>query len=137
MSPMPRRPTHTQTPGTKRLGATLRKLRTERAIPATELVQQTGMSRSYLAYLESGRFAEVGLDKFTRLLRAMNLSADQVLEEAGYLPARKRTSPSVEDVLRDAYKLPQPKLQLALEFLEFLSHRQSRASRPRQGKRAK
>lgn len=134
MGPMPRPSTHKQT-GTKRLGATLRKLRTERAIPATKLVQETGMSRSYLAYLESGRFTEVGLEKFTRLLRAMDLSADQVLEEAGYLPPRKRPTTSVEDVLRSVYKLPQAKLQLAIEFLEFMARPRGRAGRPVRGKR--
>lgn len=121
---MPRNPANKQPSGTKRLGATLRRLRTERAIPATKLVAETGMSRSYLAYLESGRFTEVGLDKFTRLLRAMGLSADQVLEEAGYLPAKTRSMPSVEEVLRSRYKLSQAKLQLAMEFLEFLSRRE-------------
>lgn len=125
---MPRRVPSRQSVGTTQLGKTLRKLRTERAIPATKLVAETGLSRSYLAYLESGRFTEVGLEKFTRLLRAMDLSADQVLEQAGYLPPRSRSAPSVEEVLRSRYKLPQAKLQLAIEFLEFLARRESRSS---------
>jgi len=104
-------------------------LRLERGIPATELVKQTGLSRSYLAYLESGRFTEVGLEKFTRLIRAMDLSADQVLRLAGYLPSKSsEATPPVADLLRTHYKLPPAKLQLAIDFLEFLGRRERRSA---------
>lgn len=126
---MPRSARTKQSPGTKQLGATLRRLRTERGIQATQLVKETGLSRSYLAYLESGRFTEVGLEKFTRLLRAMDLSADQVLQRAGYLPTKATGAlPSTEDLLRTRYKLPPAKLKLAIDFLEFLARREARSA---------
>lgn len=129
---MPRSARTKQAPGTKQLGATLRKLRTERGIPATKLVAETGLSRSYLAYLESGRFTEVGLEKFTRLIQAMDLSADQVLRLAGYLPPKPEgLEPSIQNVLRSRYKLTPTKLQMAIEFLEFLARRDSHPARPR------
>lgn len=134
---MPRSARTKQAPGTKQLGATLRKLRTERGISATKLVAETGLSRSYLAYLESGRFTEVGLEKFTRLIRAMNLSADDVLREARYLPPKSSQSTlEIEEVLRSRYKLTPAKLQQAIEFLEFLARRENRRAAPRaKGKR--
>lgn len=124
---MPRSARSKQAPGTKQLGATLRKLRMERGIPATDLVKETGLSRSYLAYLESGRFTEVGLEKFTRLLQAMDLSADEVLGQAGYLTTPRRKAADVEETLRSRYKLSPAKLQQALDFLDFLSHREAKS----------
>jgi transcriptional regulator with XRE-family HTH domain len=124
---MPRSARSKQAPGTKQLGATLRKLRMERGIPATDLVKETGLSRSYLAYLESGRFTEIGLEKFTRLLQAMDLSADEVLGQAGYLTTPRRKTADVEETLRSRYKLSPAKLQQALDFLDFLSHREAKS----------
>lgn len=132
---MPRRSATTrQAPGTERLGAVLKQLRIERGTPHKKLIEQTGLSRSYLNYLESGYFTEIGLEKFARLIRAMDLSADEVLQKAGYLPHKPpKELASPENYLRDYYRLPQTKIQLALEFLKFLSRRQPRrtAARPK------
>jgi XRE family transcriptional regulator, master regulator for biofilm formation len=125
---MPRSLRSKQAPGTKRLGATLRKLRTERGMTATQLVKETGLSRSYLAYLETGRFTEIGLEKFTRLISAMDLSADEVLRLAGYLPAKSRRATPVADVLRSRYKLAPDKLQMVVDLLEFLGRREHRSA---------
>ena len=99
----------------------------ERGIPATQLVKETGLSRSYLAYLESGRFTEIGLEKFTRLIQAMDLSADQVLGQAGYLTTAPREAANVKETLRARYKLSPARLQQALEFLDFLSRREAKS----------
>jgi transcriptional regulator with XRE-family HTH domain len=134
---MPRRSATTrQAPGTERLGSVLRKLRTERAIPHKKLVEETGLSRSYLSYLESGRFTEIGLEKFARLIRAMDLSADDVLQQAGYLPPKPHDElPAPQDYLRDKYQLPQARVQLATEFLEFLARGRRPRPKARTGKR--
>ena len=42
-----------------RLGAAIRALREQRGISAGSLAKQAGLSRSYLNYLETGKFAEV------------------------------------------------------------------------------
>ncbi len=134
---MPRRSATTrQAPGTQQLGLTLRQLRTERGIQATTLVAQTGLSRSYLDYLERGRFSEIGLEKFARLIRAMDLSADNVLQQAGYLPVKPANQlPTPENYLRDHYHLSPAKLQLVMEFLEFLARRRNRRTKAQPRKR--
>lgn len=100
--------------------------------------EQTGLSRSYLNYLEHGRFKEVGVDKFARLVMAMKLSADQVLAEAGYLTKKPNALPDPESYLRSQYKLSPANLAVAMRFLEFLAdgkkHKpkaEREASRPR------
>jgi hypothetical protein len=68
------------------------------------------------------------VDKFARLIQAMKLSADQVLAEAGYLPARPKGPqlPDPETYLRLHYKLSPAKLEIATSFLEFLARKNRR-----------
>lgn len=108
---------------TKRLGIVLRKLREERGMSAAGLAKQTGLSRSYLNYLETGKFAEVGLDKFSRVVSALGLSADRVLREAGYLPVGAEGLPEARTYLATQYGLSLSNLEHALAFLEFLASR--------------
>jgi transcriptional regulator with XRE-family HTH domain len=89
--------------------------------------RDTGLSPSYLNYLEHGRFGDVGIEKFARLVQAMQVSADQVLAEAGYLPKRSKDKPvDPHSYLRDRYKLSPANLELATKFLEFLARSQRR-----------
>lgn len=120
---MPRRSKMTKHQGgTDRLGPVLHRLRTERSIPASRLSRETGLSPSYLNYLERGRFGDVGIEKFARLVRAMQLSADQVLAEAGYLPrVAQKKQPDLPTYLRAQYKLSPANLELAVQFIQFLS----------------
>ncbi|MGH3442623.1 MAG: helix-turn-helix domain-containing protein [Nitriliruptorales bacterium] len=124
---MPKRTRITkQRAGTERLGPVLHRLRTERSISASELSEETGLSRSYLSYLERGRFADVGIDKFARLIQAMRVSADKVLAEAGYLPQMKENLPNPKTYLVNQYKLSGTNLQTAIKFLEFLARAEKR-----------
>lgn len=125
---MPKRSkTSKQRSGTERLGPVLHRLRTERSITASKMSRETGLSPSYLNYLERGRFGDVGIEKFARLIQAMKVSADQVLSEAGYLTARPNPKlPDPETYLRAQYKLSPAKLELATSFLEFLSRKERR-----------
>lgn len=124
---MPKRTRTTkQRAGTERLGPVLHRLRTERSISASDLSEETGLSRSYLSYLERGRFADVGIEKFARLIQAMQLSADKVLAEAGYLPQMKNNLPDPKTYLVNRYKLSGSNLQTAMKFLEFLARAEKR-----------
>lgn len=105
----------------KRLGAILRRKREEAGIGPVALVKISGVSRSYLAYLEQGKFAEVGLDKFSRIVKALGLSTDEVLAEAGYLPKTDRTLPEPTDYLRQRFGLTSQATEQAISFLEYLS----------------
>lgn len=108
----------------KRLGAVLRTLREERGISAASLAKQAGLSRSYLNYLEAGKFAEVGLDKFSRMVAALDLSADRVLRDAGYLPQGPEGLPDARSFLATHYGLSTTGIEQALAFLEFLVSRE-------------
>jgi len=108
----------------ERLGALLRSKREEAGVGPVELTKRSGVNRSYLAYLEQGRFSEVGLDKFSRIVTALGLSADQVLQEAGYLPRADWTLPDAKTYLRERYGLPQKAQEQAMAFLEFLASRE-------------
>jgi len=61
----------------------------------------------------------------------MQLSADQVLAEAGYLPRTSEKRPDIPTLLRTQYKLSPADLQLAMSFLEFLARGKKRPRRPR------
>jgi transcriptional regulator with XRE-family HTH domain len=112
--------------GIERLGPVLHRLRTERSISASELSEETGLSRSYLSYLERGRFADVGINKFARLIQAMQVSADKVLAEAGYIPQVKNSLPDPKTYLVNQYKLSGPSLQMAIKFLDVLARSEKR-----------
>ena len=104
----------------KRLGKVIRRIRTEQGIPATKLAEQTGVSRSYLSYLETGRFAEVGLDKFARVAKALDVSPDEMLQEAGYLPRQEKTKVDPIKLLREGLGLTLAQAETAAAFVEFL-----------------
>lgn len=104
----------------KRLGVVLKRLRTEREIPATKLAEIAGLSRSYLSYLEAGRFAEVGLDKFARIVEALNVEPDEVLREAGYLPPKKSARLDPIKLLREGFDLTLRQAESVAAFVGFL-----------------
>jgi len=119
----------------ERLGPVFLKLRTERGIRAWKLCAETGLTRSYLNYLERGRFKDIGVERFVRLLLAMKLSADQVLGEIGYLPHSNPKLPEPEDYLRMKYKLSPSDAQMAAMFLEFLARKKKPRAEKEKGTR--
>lgn len=112
------------------LGAAIKRLRQELGVSASELARRAELSRSYISYLESGRFKDVGLDKFSRLATALEVSADQLLIAAGYLPPTRDTI-DIRLTLRRQLGLTGGTLDQAMEFLKFLTdqkkHRMARA----------
>lgn len=120
----------------KRLGVILRRKREAAGIGPVQLVKESGVNRSYLAYLEQGKFAEVGLDKFSRIVSALGLSAEQVLQEAGYLPPTDWTLPEPKTYLIERYGLPPAAQEQALAFLDFLAARH-RSQAPAKARRKK
>ena len=106
---------------------------------AATLAKQAGLSRSYLNYLETGKFAEVGLDKFSRIVAALDLSADRVLRDAGYLAQGPEGLPEARSYLGTHYGLSPTSIEQALAFLEFLASREQtvtpKAKRATKGKK--
>ena len=68
------------------LGLMLSQMREQRQMSLRDLAQQTGLTSSYLSQLERGRFQDIGIEKFARIVAALNLSADAVLRASGHLP---------------------------------------------------
>ncbi len=113
----------------KRLGVELKRLRIAQDIPATKLAETTGLSRSYLSYLEGGRFAEIGLDKFARIVAALDADPDEVLRKAGYLPPRKKLKFDPVKVLREGLDLTLRQAESATAFAMFLKSKTTRTQR--------
>lgn len=114
----------------------IRSLREERGISAPSLAKQAGLSRAYLNYLETGKFSEVGLDKFSRIVAALDLSADQVLREAGFLPTGAEGLPVPHTYLATQYGLSPTSAEHAVAYLEFLASReQETATKPKAPRR--
>ncbi len=126
-----RSPTTKKRQGTERLGPVFHRLRTERSLTTTSLAKETGLPQSYLSYLERGRFQDIGVDKFARLIQALKVSADHVLAEAGYLATDPKGPklPDPETYLRLQYKLTPAKLAMATNYLEFLARQDRRRLR--------
>lgn len=106
--------------GEQQLGTAVKRLRTELGITGSELANRAGLSRSYISYLESGRFNDVGLDKFARIAIALEVSADQLLSVAGYLPSERETL-DIRVTLRRQLGLSGGALDQAMDFLGFLT----------------
>lgn len=114
-------------PTTKQLGPILHRLRTERGIPSIRLSKETGLSPSYLNYVETGHFKDIGLEKFVRLIQALRVSADEILAKAGYLAQTAKTDlPEPQDYLRERYRLSPAQLEVATDFLDYLARKARR-----------
>jgi transcriptional regulator with XRE-family HTH domain len=113
----------------KRLGEVLAHRRKEQGLSASATARDAGLSRSYLSYIENGHFADIGIDKLTRLISVLGGSADAVLQEAGYLPAQPEGLPDPKAYLSTVYSLPPDQVEHATAFLDFLAEREHASKR--------
>jgi transcriptional regulator with XRE-family HTH domain len=113
----------------KRLGDLLQRFREEQGRSASAVAREAGMSRSYLSYVENGHFGEIGIDKLTRLISVLGLSADAVLQEAGYLPSQPQGFPEPKAYLATVYGLAPNEIEHATAFLDFLAAREHASKR--------
>ena len=113
----------------ERLGVVLQRIRKEQGRSASAVAREAGMSRSYLSYVENGHFAEIGIDKLTRLISVLGLSADSVLQEAGYLPSQSQGFPEPKVYLATVYDLSPIEIEHATAFLDFLAEREQSSKR--------
>jgi transcriptional regulator with XRE-family HTH domain len=112
------------------IGQILRQKRLERGVSGVELTRRANISRSYLTKIEDGTLQDLRLDKFCRITEALGISADELLQEAGYIKAKpKAPFPEPEDYLRERYRLSPEGVERGVEFLEFLVNRERRARR--------
>lgn len=112
------------------IGAVIRVKRQERGLSASELARRANLALSYLSHLEHGDYFDIRLDKLARILEVLDLSADEVLQEAGYLPVKPRAPlPGLDVYLRMKLKLSPEDMVQALGFLDFLTTRAKRQRR--------
>lgn len=108
----------------EQLGVVLQRTRKEQGRSASAVAREASMSRSYLSYVENGHFSEIGIDKLTRLISVLGLSADAVLQEAGYLPSQPQGFPEPKAYLGTVYDLSPSEIEHATAFLDFLAERE-------------
>ncbi len=118
----------------RRLGEILRRLRQEQGLSTYQLAEATGLHRSRVTYLEAGTQGEIGLEKFARMIAILGASADQVLREAGFLPAKSTGRAERKTLLVELLGLSPGDSEEALTFLGFLDAR-ARSKRRVRGSR--
>lgn len=101
-----------------------------------QVSRETGLGKSYLSYLESGEYKDVGIDKLARILVVIDHSADWVLREAGYLPDTGKAPADTRTYLRNRLGLSQSRLEQALGFLEYLAAQEAEKA-PKPSRRKK
>jgi len=69
-----------QHPSTARFGAALREKRLNIGMTQSELAQLTGLNRSYISEIESGR-ESISIDRAEKLAKAVNCSLSDLLKE--------------------------------------------------------
>jgi len=77
----------------KQFGANLRKARKGRGVSLSELSRRSGFHRTAVCMWESGRRAPM-LETFVGLMRALDASADELLEGLDAVPPARRRAPS-------------------------------------------
>jgi transcriptional regulator with XRE-family HTH domain len=115
----------------QRLGKVVKKGRQEFGMSQPGLAKKTGLSRSYISYLESGKFEEIGIAKFALIADALEISADQLLADAGYFKRPKPTLPGATRYLTTKFGLDQSQVTSALQYLAFLQSQKKAKRAPK------
>jgi transcriptional regulator with XRE-family HTH domain len=72
------------------LGELIRTKRRAQRVTLPKLAETTGLSKAYLSNFERGLYQDIGVEKFSRIVAALNLSADAILKQSGHLPTVRR-----------------------------------------------
>jgi transcriptional regulator with XRE-family HTH domain len=99
----------------------------ELGLSQPELARRTGLSKSYVNYLEAGKYDEIGIGKFVLLVKALDISADDLLGRAGLLEPSNGPTPKGSRILATQFGLDALQTKSALDYLKYLTM----PSRPR------
>lgn len=100
------------------LGKQLRKIRKDKKLSAAELSQISGVARSLISQLESGKRQSTSIDTVYRLAKALNVSVASLLIEEPSIPpaiAYKQNDKKSPLYLKEHYSAYLPTLQKAEE----------------------
>ena len=103
----------------QRLGEAVRRAREERGLSIRKLADRTGVTHSFIAKLEAGRFQTVSPDNLTALARALEIAPEDLFTLSGYtVPERL---PTFGPYLRTRYgELPEQAIDQLNEYFELL-----------------
>ena len=113
----------------QRLGGVVKKARLELGISQPELARRTHLSTSYISYLESGKFEEIGIAKLAAIVDALELSADRLLTDAGYLDRKTATPPRASRFLATEFGLDRRQVMSVMDYLNFLRSQNRKKAR--------
>ncbi len=96
-------------------GAKIRQLREQRGITQTELAKRAGVTRGYIAQIETGLIKESGMDTFRRLASGLGMTLDEL--DAAVRGETLKPTEEPEDWL-ERYRAAQPyRLQIRTDFV--------------------
>lgn len=103
----------------QRLGEAVRRAREERGLSIRKLADRAGVTHSFIAKLEAGRFQTVSPDNLTALARALDVAPEDLFTLSGYtVPERL---PTFGPYLRTRYgELPEQAIDQLNEYFELL-----------------
>ena len=103
----------------QRLGEAVRRAREERGLSIRKLADRAGVTHSFIAKLEVGRFQTVSPDNLTALARALEIAPEDLFTLSGYtVPERL---PTFGPYLRTRYgELPEQAIDQLNEYFELL-----------------
>lgn len=116
-------PATARTRNRQRLGEVVKLGRQQLGLTQLELSRRTGLSKSYVSYLEAGQYEEIGVAKFALLVEVLGVSADQFLTQAGYLDRPVPDRPEPRQYLATQFQLEPDQVQAGLDYLAFLQTR--------------
>jgi transcriptional regulator with XRE-family HTH domain len=106
------------------LGPKVRQLRKNHGLTQAELAKEIGVDASYIGHIESGRTREPSRQIIGSLAHALHVPVEELLEAAGYLPAKPKrplTDESKEDQFETRFvRLSPAKKRLAKKMIDDL-----------------
>ena len=114
----------------KKLGARVRFLRQGKGWSQANLAEQSGVPKAYISDLENGEAGKPNIQYMFSIAVALDVTLDDLLEDAASRPARPRSTVQTEDLPPGLAELQQ-ELNLSSEETEMLSHLNFRGHRPK------
>ncbi len=114
----------------ERLGRVIRERRTEASLSLRDLAARTDVSNPYLSQLERG-LHEPSVRVLTAIAKALNMSAEALMVQAGLLdaPEHGTPAPSVADAVRaDPLLTSEQKAALLTVYRSYVDKRGERSS---------
>jgi len=101
------------------LGQAIREIRQEVGVTQKNLAEAAGIDQSYLSMIESDQRRNPGTKVIARLAQALQISIDDLVSRAGYLPRSTPDDPLSDRAVRLFRQLPRWRQEDVLAQLEL------------------